>query len=70
MRYSTGQVSAVCLGLQCLLHPLQWVGPFIPTLPFALAEFIESPVPLIAGLSLDSALSEALSMASVLRRCG
>ena len=43
-------VSAAVMGLQSLLTPLEWVAPAISVLPLKLLEFLECPVPLMAGL--------------------
>lgn len=47
-------VSAAIMGLQSLMHPLEWVAPAISILPHKLAEFLECPVPLLAGLVVDA----------------
>lgn len=43
-------VSSVILALMALLRPLKWCSPVIVILPDSLAEFIESPVPILIGL--------------------
>lgn len=43
-------VSAIIMGLQTLIQPLEWVAPAISILPSKLTEFVECPVPLLAGL--------------------
>ena len=43
------RVSSAVMGLQALLRPLEWVAPAISVLPRRLEEFVESPVPLLAG---------------------
>ena len=43
------RVSSAVMGLQALLRPLEWVSPAISVLPRRLEEFVESPVPLLAG---------------------
>ena len=45
-----GLVCTGVLGLLSLLRPLNWVAPLIPLLPQKHLEFIESPVPLLAGI--------------------
>lgn len=49
-----GMVSCGVMGLLSLLRPLEWVAPLIPVLPSKHIDFVESPVPIIAGLVLDS----------------
>ena len=44
-------VSGVILALVALLEPFKWKMPVIPILPNALLDFIESPFPLLAGIS-------------------
>jgi len=44
-------VSACALGLHTLLLPLSWSGPFLPTLPAALHEYLSAPVPTLCGVS-------------------
>jgi hypothetical protein len=46
-------VSCAVIGLTSLLKPLQWVSPMIPIMPLKHIEFLESPVPLVAGMVLD-----------------
>ena len=48
-------VSAAMMGLQALLLPLEWVAPTISILPRKLMEFLECPVPLMAGLIVEIA---------------
>ena len=45
-----GIVTSTILGLMTMLHPLKWVAPFIPLLPIKHIDFIESPVPIVAGI--------------------
>lgn len=47
-----GIVSSVIMGLLALMHPLKWVAPLIPILPIKHIDFIESPVPIVAGIIL------------------
>ena len=47
-------VSAAMLGLQSLLLPLEWVAPTISILPLKLLEFLECPVPLMAGVVVET----------------
>jgi hypothetical protein len=44
-----GMVSCAVIGLTSLLRPLAWVAPIIPILPYKYIDFVEAPVPLIAG---------------------
>lgn len=46
-------VSAAVTLLQTLLLPLEWVAPAISILPLKLIEFLECPVPLLAGLVVE-----------------
>jgi hypothetical protein len=46
-------VSCAVIGLTSLLKPLQWVSPMIPIMPLKHMEFLESPVPLVAGMVVD-----------------
>lgn len=63
-----GLVSSTVFGLLALIRPLEWVAPLIPMLPLKHIDFVESPVPIIAGLMLDStkSLDEAVK---ILDRC-
>ena len=47
----TGIVTSTIMGLMTLMHPLKWVAPFIPLLPVKHIDFIESPVPIVAGIT-------------------
>lgn len=42
------------MGLQSLLLPMEWVAPAISILPYKLVEFLECPVPLMAGLAVET----------------
>ena len=44
-------VSGVILGLESLLRPFQWKMALIPILPKMLLDFLEAPLPLLAGIS-------------------
>jgi hypothetical protein len=44
-----GIVSTTILGLLSLIGDLKWVAPLIPILPIKNIDFIESPVPIMAG---------------------
>ena len=46
-------VSAIIMGLQTLIMPLEWVAPAISILPLKLTEFVECPVPLLAVLIVE-----------------
>lgn len=63
-----GMVSCVVLSLLALLRPLSWVAPLIPVLPLKYVEFIESPVPILAGMIIDGD-DEEWSPESLLQRC-
>lgn len=60
-----GLISIVANALQYLLRPLEWAGPFIPIMPTKMVEFIESPVPIIGGVPVDS----NLRLTDLLHRC-
>ena len=47
------QVSSVILGLESLLRPFTWKMALIPILPAMLLDFLEAPIPLLAGVSRD-----------------
>jgi hypothetical protein len=57
-----GLVSCAVMGLMGLLKPLTWVAPLIPILPLKHIDFIEAPVPIVAGVVLHG---EAFSMLRV-----
>lgn len=63
-----GLVSCGVMGLLSLLRPLQWVAPIIPVLPLKHLDFVESPVPIIAGLVLDPT-DTATTSVSILESC-
>jgi hypothetical protein len=42
-------VSCAVIGLTSLLQPLKWVSPMIPIMPLKHIDFLESPVPIVAG---------------------
>lgn len=48
-----GLVSAIGTGLISLLAPFRWDNPFVPSLPAALADVLQSPVPYIVGIAAD-----------------
>lgn len=49
-----GMVSCAVIGLLVLLRPLDWVSPVIPMLPTKLMDFVESPVPILVGITVSS----------------
>ena len=63
-----GMVSCVVLSLLALLRPLSWVAPLIPVLPLKYVEFIESPVPILAGMIVDDDDNE-WTPETLLQRC-
>ena len=46
-------VTSTVLSLLLCVRPFEWVSPVIPILPLKWKEFVESPVPLLAGIVLD-----------------
>eukprot|EP01039_Chlorochromonas_danica_P000658 gene658-713_t len=52
-----GMVSCAIMSLLLLLQPLDWVAPVIPLLTNKMLDFIESPVPILAGIVLDGDLN-------------
>jgi hypothetical protein len=69
-------VSCAVIGLTSLLKPLQWVSPMIPIMPLKHIEFLESPVPLVAGMVVDydhatpeTLTSESITPFSLLKLC-
>jgi len=44
-------VTGVILGLESLLRPFKWQMALIPILPKILLDFLEAPVPLLAGIT-------------------
>ena len=65
--YSPGLVSCGVMGLLSLLRPLSWVAPIIAVLPLKHLDFIESPVPIITGLVLDT--HGSLTPTGILEQC-
>lgn len=63
-----GMVSCAVMGLLSLLPPCQWVAPLIPVLPARHMDFVESPVPLVAGLIVEGSKGQGSTAAEVLRR--
>jgi hypothetical protein len=64
-----GMVSCAVMGLLVLLQPLDWVAPLIPMLPSKLIDFIESPVPILAGLTVESGGGKSETASKLLERC-
>jgi len=69
-------VSCAVIGLTSLLKPLQWVSPMIPIMPLKNIDFLEAPVPIIAGMVVDGDSvapqclnSDAITPLSILRLC-
>eukprot|EP00981_Chlorochromonas_danica_P009877 scaffold2858_cov245-Ochromonas_danica.AAC.16 len=55
--FEVGMVSCAIMSLLLLLQPLDWVAPVIPLLTNKMLDFIESPVPILAGIVLDGDLN-------------
>lgn len=64
-----GMISSAIAGLLALIHPLKWVAPLIPILPLKHFEFVESPVPLIAGLVIDVCAAQCVDAYNILKLC-
>lgn len=64
-----GMVSCAISGILSLISPLKWVAPLIPILPLKHFEFVESPVPLLAGLVIDSHATITVKPSSILKIC-
>lgn len=74
-----GMVSGSVIGLTSLLLPFQWSAPMIPILPLRHLDFLDSPVPLLAGIVVDDevqggevsydACYEAITPQYILNRC-
>ena len=47
------EVTAVCRALLRLIKPFEWASTFMPVLPFAMLDFVNSPVPFVAGMSVE-----------------
>ncbi|KAF2076344.1 hypothetical protein CYY_002350 [Polysphondylium violaceum] len=43
-------LSSVCFSMVSFIHPFIWQGLFMPILPLALVDYLEAPVPFIAGV--------------------
>jgi hypothetical protein len=66
--HEAGMISCAVLGLLAMLRPLEWISPVIPMLPLKLMDFIESPVPIVAGLMLDIH-DKTINPVTLLQRC-
>lgn len=44
-------VSGVILGLESLIRPFKWQGALIPILPKMLDDYLEAPIPMLAGIT-------------------
>ncbi|GAM21576.1 hypothetical protein SAMD00019534_047510 [Acytostelium subglobosum LB1] len=42
-------LSSACFAMQSFIHPFVWQGLFVPIIPQALIDYLEAPVPFIAG---------------------
>jgi hypothetical protein len=64
-------VTSVVLSLLLCLHPFEWVSPVIPILPSKWNEFIESPVPILAGIVIDEQMKkeEEFTLPVILQKC-
>lgn len=51
--FEPGLISCAVFGLLELIKPLNWLTPMIPILPKKYLDFVESPVPILAGLVID-----------------
>ena len=48
------KLSSVILGLKSMIKPFSWCGTLIPVLPGALLEIIDSPMPILVGITQES----------------
>ena len=64
-----GMVSCAVMGLLGLLRPFIWVNPVIPMLPSKLMDFIESPVPVLVGLTVDDRCKQKFKVETIFDRC-
>jgi hypothetical protein len=48
------RLSSAILGLKSLINPFNWSFSLIPILPAALLEYIESPLPILCGITYES----------------
>jgi len=63
-------VSCAVMGLLVLLHPLDWVSPVIPMLPMKLMDFVESPVPILVGLTVAEDDCILNRIQAIFKQCG
>jgi hypothetical protein len=63
-------VSCAVMGLLVLLHPLDWVSPVIPMLPMKLMDFVESPVPILVGLTVADNENIIDRIRAIFQQCG
>ena len=47
----TDEVTCAVEALVYLLRPYKWAGAFLPSMPYSMIEFVQSPVPFIAGIT-------------------
>jgi hypothetical protein len=66
-----GMVSCGVMGILSLIRPMLWLAPLIPMLPVKHIDFVESPVPILAGLVYDPSdvNRHKFSATELLRRC-
>ena len=50
------RLSSAILGLKSMMNPLTWCHSLIPILPGALLDYIESPCPILCGITNESYL--------------
>lgn len=48
---SLHMVSGVLMGLESLIRPFRWQGALIPILPKMLLDYLEAPIPMLAGIT-------------------
>jgi hypothetical protein len=51
---SPTKLSSVVLGFKSLMKPFSWCHTLIPVLPSALLEMLDSPFPLLSGVTTES----------------
>jgi hypothetical protein len=64
-----GLVSCAIMGLLALLRPFTWVMPIIPVLPSKHMDFVESPVPILAGVVIESSANMENTVKKIIRSC-
>jgi hypothetical protein len=66
-----GMVSCGVMGILSLIQPMSWLAPLIPMLPLKHIDFVESPVPILAGLVYDQqdVNRNKYCAAELLKRC-